>query len=105
MCELAKELNVKPSSVNEMLKKLRSENLVTYERYGLVNLTQKGEEIANLVEERHRMLVGLLKALGVPDDVAERDACVMEHLSSETIEGLRKVAEMLGAGEEASATS
>jgi len=51
--DIARELNVKPSSVVEMLKKLQEMNLVIYKKYGGVRLTDKGEELAEVVKRRH----------------------------------------------------
>ncbi|OQX20909.1 MAG: hypothetical protein BWK75_04340 [Candidatus Altiarchaeales archaeon A3] len=54
-------------------------------------MTPKGEEFAKVVKHRHETLKKLLKIVFVPDDVAERDACKLEHnLSPESISQLTK---------------
>lgn len=85
--DLATLLKVKASSVIESLKKLKELNLIKQERYGYIELTQSGINIAKEIRERHillkRFLIDILK---VSEDVAENDACKIEHhLSPETI--------------------
>ncbi len=77
--EIANALKVKPPSVTEMLKKLASEGLVHYEKRLFVRLTEKGEKEALKVIERHETLVKFLVTIGVPEEIARRDACVIEH--------------------------
>ena len=94
--DIAAELGVKPPTVTEMLKKLDREGLISYERYGAVTLTKKGEEIARSVESRHETFVKLLEMLLVPEEVARRDAHVLEHgLSPKTIEQFTKFVEFI----------
>ncbi len=85
--DLAKLLNVKASSVVEALKKLVSEDLILHEKYGYIELTQKGLEIAKETYEKHKLLKNFfIKLLNLKPDIAEKDACSIEHyLSKETI--------------------
>jgi DtxR family manganese transport transcriptional regulator len=48
-----------------------------------VFLTQKGEELARRVRARHRLVVDMLLALGIPAEAAEADAEGIEHHVSE----------------------
>ena len=47
-------------------------------------LTEKGQALADRVRVRHRVVVDLLCALGVPSEAAEADAEGIEHHVSET---------------------
>ena len=88
---IATALDVKPSSVTEMMRKLDEMGFVIYIKYEGVSLTQKGEEIAKSVKDRHDTLVELLKMLQVPYPIADKDACTMEHnLDTTTIIQLKK---------------
>jgi DtxR family transcriptional regulator, Mn-dependent transcriptional regulator len=88
--DLACELGVKCPSVTEMLKKLKSLQFITYEKYGGILLTEKGSLVARAVKDRHDTLVSLLTLAGVPNDIANKDACVMEHhLSPISLERLK----------------
>ena len=88
--DIGKFLGVKMPSVVKALKKLSSGGLVEHERYGYVRLTDMGREVARDIMERHRVLRGFFEeVLGVSSEVAQEDACGMEHFLSE--EGLRKL--------------
>lgn len=78
--ELAKVLGVKPASVSEMLDKLSREGYVVYKKRMHVTLTKKGIEAAKAVKEKRSVLIKFLTALGVPEDIAEKDACALEHI-------------------------
>ncbi len=81
--DLARELGVKPSSVTEMLQKLAREGYVEYEKYRNVDLTEKGLELARELEKKHLAIKKLFMKLGVSEETANRDACVIEHIISE----------------------
>ncbi|HTI89784.1 MAG TPA: metal-dependent transcriptional regulator [Puia sp.] len=53
--ELAAYLGVKPASVNDMLKKLKEKELVNYEKYGKISLTDEGRKKAIDVVRKHRL--------------------------------------------------
>jgi DtxR family Mn-dependent transcriptional regulator len=99
--DLAIELGVKCPSVTEMLKKLVSTRLITYEKYGGILLTEKGAQVARAVKDRHDTLVSLLTLAGVPNDIANKDACVMEHhLSPTSLEHLKHLVSEIESGRE-----
>ncbi|MCW4034888.1 MAG: metal-dependent transcriptional regulator [Candidatus Bathyarchaeota archaeon] len=84
--DVARELEVKPPTVVEMMKKLDAKGLVVYEKYGGITLTPKGTAIAELVEKRHETFRKFLEILLVPKDMALKDAHILEHeLHSQTI--------------------
>ena len=90
--DLAKHLKVKAPSVVEVLKKLEKKNLVVHEHYGYIELTQEGINKAKALYERHLILKKFLhKILGIDEEIAETDACRIEHyLSKETLERIIK---------------
>ena len=51
--------------------------------YRGVFLTEKGHTLAEKVRARHRIVVDLLRAVGVPTESAEADAEGIEHYVSE----------------------
>jgi DtxR family transcriptional regulator, Mn-dependent transcriptional regulator len=83
LSKLAKELEVLSVSANQMVRKLEEEELIQYQPYHGVALTEKGKAIANRVL-RHRRLwqVFLIHFLDLPFKDAEALACKMEHLTS-----------------------
>jgi DtxR family Mn-dependent transcriptional regulator len=88
---IAARLGVSKPSVLSALKVLEERGLLEHERYGTVSLTQKGVRQAAQIRDRHAILNSFLRdILGVSPDVAEKDACEMEHrLSEETLSKIR----------------
>ncbi len=77
--KIARMLGVKPSSVVDYLRKLCREGLVIYEKGGKIELTEKGLEIAREIRRRHEIIKEFLIRIGVPEDIANEDACYIEH--------------------------
>jgi DtxR family Mn-dependent transcriptional regulator len=77
--DIASSLSVRPSSVTEMLRKLQANGLVRHESYGGVSLTPEGRKKASRLMETHRAVAELLGIMGVAREIAERDACEIEH--------------------------
>lgn len=74
---IAKMLNVRQPSVVQMLKKLNTQNLVTYNKAG-VRLTEGGEKIGSSMMRNSRLLEVLMdSALKV--DIDEEMVCGIEH--------------------------
>jgi DtxR family Mn-dependent transcriptional regulator len=95
--DVSAELGVSPSSVVEMFQKLDAMGLVEYRRYEGVTLRPEGEKIARVIRSRHQTLKSFLMLIRVPEDIADRDACFMEHeLHPETIEQIGVLVEYFG---------
>ncbi len=77
--DIANNLNVKPSSAVEMVRKLDQLQLVQYEKYGGVILTTRGREMAEVIEKRHETFKKFLEIISVPKNIALKDAHVLEH--------------------------
>ena len=57
---------------------------------GNLVLTEKGMDYATSVLNRHRLLAEVLMKLGVPQDIAEVDACKIEHdISAQTYDRIK----------------
>ena len=82
--DLASRLGVSHVTVAKTLQRLSREELVSYRPYRSVFLTDAGRALAQATRERHRLVLGLLTALGVPEDIAVQDAEGMEHHASDT---------------------
>ncbi|WOF16929.1 metal-dependent transcriptional regulator [Methanoplanus sp. FWC-SCC4] len=94
--DIAKELNVSPPSVVEMFIKLDKLGMIEYRKYEGVLLKPKGREIASVIKYRHDTLMSFLKLIDVPADIANDDACIMEHeLHPKTIEQIHYFVEFL----------
>ena len=92
--DVARLLDVKMPSVVKAIHELKKLALVTQEPYSPISLTPKGERLAKLVLSRHTLLRSFLIQLGVSRKIADKDACMMEHiLSAETIDKIRAYTE------------
>ncbi len=77
---IAREMGVSRPSVTQIVAKMMELGLVEHMPYGDVKLTAPGIIIASKVEKRHRLLSGFLtNILGVPPEIAEKEACMLEH--------------------------
>ncbi len=87
--DIASDREVKSPSVTYVLRKLKSLGLVNYKRYRSVTLTEQGKEIAEKLERTHKTLRWFLEMIGVSPEIADEDACEIEHLvHRETVEKL-----------------
>ena len=90
--DIVNELNFSKPSVSIMLKKLKEENYIDIDSKGNITLTPSGFEIAQKIYERHKLLTSLLIKIGVSADIAEEDACKIEHdLSNETFDAIKNI--------------
>lgn len=88
--DIATSLKVKMPSVVKGLSELKKLGLVTQEPYGDVELTAKGRRIATMILNRHNKIREFLMRIGVSRRIADKDACLMEHiLSAETMDKIR----------------
>lgn len=85
--DVAEQLDVSKASVNKALSTLKDAGMVEQTRYGRVRLTEEGKRYGAHVWRSHRALRAFLKnVLGVDPDVADEEACLMEHyLSDDTM--------------------
>ena len=82
--DVAKQLEVSKASVNKAVGLLKEKGLAEQPYYGDITLTESGYEYAQAIYKRHRYLTAFLsKQLGIPEDVAEDEACLMEHAISD----------------------
>jgi len=87
--DIAEHLGVTKPSVSNAMKRLREENYIEMNRSGFITLTEKGMEIADKIYTRHKKLTDFFTALGVDPQVAEDDACKIEHdISDETFDAI-----------------
>lgn len=94
--DVADELGLSAPSVVEMFAKLDRKGLVVYRKYEGVTLTDAGRTIAGQIKYRHDVLVEFLKLIAVPEAIASKDACFMEHeLNAATIHKIKQFVEFV----------
>jgi DtxR family Mn-dependent transcriptional regulator len=83
---IAGMLNTKASSVTDMMKKLSDKELVVYQKYQGVTLTEKGFHSAKMIVRKHRLWeVFLVDKLNFSWDEVHEIAEELEHIKSEVL--------------------
>jgi DtxR family Mn-dependent transcriptional regulator len=83
---LAAEMNTRPASVTDMLKKLKSKKLLQYEKYKGFKLNDAGKKAALDVVRKHRLWeFFLVEKLKFDWDKVHSIAEELEHISSEEL--------------------
>ena len=96
--DVSRYMNVSAPSVTKMLKKLDAEGFIEYEKYYGINLTDKGQRIADNIKQKHGILLEFFEILGIGKDIANQDAEGIEHhLNPKTIRQIRKFVTFLKA--------
>lgn len=84
--ELADYLEVKPASANDMLKKLKEKDYVSYEKYRKITLTEKGKDIAVEIVRKHRLWETFLyEKMNFTWDEVHEVAEQLEHIKSQKL--------------------
>lgn len=89
--DIVNELNFTKPSVSIAMKNLRQNGLIEVDANGYITLLDSGLEIANTIYERHTILTEWLIQMGVSAEVADEDACKIEHvISTESFFAIKK---------------
>ena len=82
--DIARRLGVSHATVIKTIARLKTAGVATSRPYRGIFLTEAGQALAARVRSRHRLVVEVLLAIGVPTEAAEADAEGIEHHVSET---------------------
>ena len=82
--DVVNELGFTKASVSIAMKKLRENGYIAVDGEGNLTLLPPGQEIAERIYSRHRLLTHFFIQLGVDEKTAAEDACRAEHVLSET---------------------
>ena len=89
---LAKRLGVTHVTVNRTIARLLKGGYVASRPYGAIFLTKAGRDLAASCKSRHETVVAFLRAVGVSERTAERDAEGIEHhVSPETLAAFERL--------------
>lgn len=88
--DVAQELGYAKSSVSRAVGLLQSKEYIIIANNGEITLTESGMKKANDIYERHDVISELLEKVGASKEIAEENACRIEHvISSELFEILK----------------
>lgn len=82
---LAELLNVRASSATKMVQRLGELGLLNYKKYGIVMLSEIGQEIGGFLLERHRIVEDFLKLLGCEEDLLQQTELIEHSINARTI--------------------
>jgi DtxR family Mn-dependent transcriptional regulator len=90
LTDLARAQGVRLPTARHAVNCLREVGLAEQENYGRITLTDIGVAVGREITDRFNLTRRfLVDVLGVPEDAAEREACVMEHhLDDDTLDRL-----------------
>lgn len=81
--DVVEELGYAKSSVSRAVNLLIDKGYVEMNEGGDLTLTQSGQKKAAGIYERHRVITKLLRSIGADEELAESNACRIEHVISE----------------------
>ncbi|MBQ9937202.1 MAG: metal-dependent transcriptional regulator [Oscillospiraceae bacterium] len=81
--DVAEKMGFSKPSVSRAIGILKNNELISVSREGYITLTEVGLVKAKQIFERHTVVSNVLIALGVPKEIADDDACRIEHIISE----------------------
>ena len=88
--DVGEHMGFSKPSVSRAISLLKSGGLVEADAQGHLRLTDAGRAVAEHTYERHRLLKEYFVFLGVDADIADADACKIEHhISDATVDALR----------------
>lgn len=91
--EVARSMGVAKPTVTKAVRNLIQEGCLVLDGVHL-RLTEKGEACAKEVYAKHVLLTEFWELHGVPHEIAEKDACRMEHgISDEVIAAIKNFVE------------
>ena len=82
--DVARHMGVSKPSVCHAVATLRDGGFLTMDSDYFLHLTDVGREVAEQIYEKHRFFTEMLINAGVDPITAERDACRIEHVISES---------------------
>lgn len=91
--DIARKLDVSKPSVSRAVGILEDNSFIFIDKDGLIELTEKGQIKAENIYEKHKCLTSFfIEIIGISPDIAEEDACRIEHIiSDESFEGIKKL--------------
>ena len=83
-------MNYSKPSVSRAVGILKDGGYITVDKSGYITLTTSGLDVALKIYERHEVISGFLKMIGVDEETASLDACKIEHhLSDATFSAIK----------------
>lgn len=85
---LAEQLNVQAPSVSRTVRRLAEKGYVTYQKYGVIELTAKGERLGKYLLARHETIEQFLQKLGVTTSLLVDTELIEHYLNPDTVKAM-----------------
>jgi Mn-dependent DtxR family transcriptional regulator len=90
--ELSSALNVRPPSATKMIGRLAATGYISYKKYGLIMLEDRGKEIGRRLIRRHEVIEAFMRLIGVHETEVLTETEKIEHtLSAETADCIERL--------------
>jgi len=84
--DIAKEMNVTYASVSQALRNLSAKDLIHYDPYQYITLTNEGKVLAEELQKKHRIVMDFFeKVLHIDNLLADKNASRLEHVIDENV--------------------
>ena len=94
--DIAEYMNYSKPSISRAVNNLKKNGYIIIDDRGNIALTKNGRDIAEKIYERHTVLAQMFESIGVSKEVAEDDACRVEHvISDETFNAFKRHLELM----------
>ncbi len=81
--DVARLLGVSKPAVNKAMNELKENMLIEKDNYGDIELTERGRALGNQVYQKHLLIKSFLLKIGVSEEIASTDCCLIEHVISD----------------------
>ncbi len=85
---LAEQLNVQAPSVSRTVRRLAEKGYVTYQKYGVIELTSSGERLGRYLLARHETIEQFLRNLGVTTSLLIDTELIEHYLNPDTVSAM-----------------
>lgn len=93
--DLARKLNVRPSSASKMAAQLNDLGLINFERYGYIKPTDKGAVYGNYLLYRHDVLMEFLCYINNSEDELEQVEKIEHFIDEKTVYNISRILKLL----------
>jgi DtxR family Mn-dependent transcriptional regulator len=93
--DLAKKLNVRPSSVSKMATQLNDLGLISFEKYGYIKPTEKGALFGDYLLYRHDVLMEFLCYINNSNNELEQVEKIEHFVDEKTVYNIKRALKLL----------
>lgn len=88
---LAESLNVQPPSATKMVQKLTKLGFVKYKKYGVIQLTEKGNNMGDFLLNRHRIIESFFNIIGVEEDLLLNIELMEHNITKDALDKIQRL--------------